>query len=434
MHIKRAHALAALGAILLVGCNDDNGDVATPPPPPPVTNSSNAVVLEWNQILTTAAGAGNLYTFRQYAMLHIAMFDAANSVRQQYKFYRLQVPGGTSASDEAAAAQAAHDVMVALFPASAATFDTALSARLASLPASTVPQGVDIGKAVAANIVAWRTGDGSAGPDPAYLPPALPGLWQPAVPGQVAAGGRYVTTRPFALVSATQFLPPAPPMLDSVEYAQNFQQVYDIGGTNSVTRTADQTTLSRAVANVNYSPGPIGVWNNVARGLVTSRNMSLIDSARMLALMFASMHDGIQTTMTSKYVYNFWRPITAIQNAGTDANAATTADPTWTPLIPTPPYSAYASNMACIATSASRALANFLGTDQVAFSTTWTWTGAAGAGTNYTRNYSTLSGLSHDVGMSRIYGGIHYEFDVTAGEVAGTKVADYVYANYMTPR
>jgi hypothetical protein len=427
MHIKRASVLVFLGAILLAGCNEDNGGPAAPAPPP-VSNSTNAVVLEWNQILTTAAGAGNLYTFRQYAMLHIAMFDAANSVKGRYRPYRLQVANSGSASDEAAAAQAAHDVMVALFPASAATFDTALSTRLATLPASSVPIGVDIGKQVAASIVQWRTGDGSAGPDPAYILPALPGLWQPAVPGQVAVGGRYVTTRPFALVSPTQFLPPTPPMLDSVEYAQNFQQVYDIGGTNSLTRTADQTQLARAVAGVSYSPGPIGVWNNVARGIVTSRNLGLIESARLFALMFVSMHDGIQTTMTSKYVYNLWRPITAIQNAGT------IADPAWTPLIPTPPYSAYASNMACIATSASRALADFLGTDQVAFSSTWTWTGAAGAGSNYTRQYNTLSQLSHDVGMSRIYGGIHYEFDVTAGEVAGTRVADYVFANYMAPR
>jgi hypothetical protein len=399
-----------------------------------VSNGTSAVVLQWNQILTDAAGAGNLYTFRQYAMLHIAMFDAANSVRGLYKPYRLQAPNSGTGSEEAAAAQAAHDIMVALFPASTATFDAALTANLASQPATALPQSVDIGKVVAANIVAWRTGDGSAGPDPAYVPPALPGLWQPAVPGQVAAGGRYSTTRPFAMISPTQFLPAPPPLLDSVAYAQNFQQVYDIGGTTSVTRTADQTQLARAVAGVNYSPGPIGVWTNVARGQVTSRQMSLLESARLFALMYVSMHDSIQTTMASKYVYNLWRPITAIPNAGTDANPATTADPTWTPLIPTPPYPAYASNMTSIATGAARALAKVLGTDQVAFSSTWKWTGAAGAGSDYTRQYNTFSQLANDVGMSRIYGGIHYEFDVTAGTIVGNSVADYAFANYMQPR
>jgi membrane-associated phospholipid phosphatase len=434
MHINRVHVLAALGAILLVGCNGDGEGSGPPPPPPAATSSTNAVVLEWNQILTTNAGAGNLYTFRQYAMLHIAMFDAANAVKGQYKPYRLQPPNDGVGSDEAAAAQAAHDVMVSFFPAATASFDTALSARLASLPAATVPSGVDIGKQVAANIVAWRTNDGSAGPDPAYNPPALPGYWQPSPAGQVAAGGRYATTRPFALIGATQFLPAPPPLLSSVEWAQNFQQVHDIGGTISATRTADQTTLARAVAGVNYSPGPIGVWNNVARGIVTARKMSLIDSARLFAQMFVSMHDGIQTTMTSKYVYNFWRPVTAIPNAATDANAATTADPTWTPLIPTPPYPAYASNMMCIANSAARSLAKSLGSDTYTFSSTWTWTGAVGAGTDYTRQYSTFSQLANDVGMSRIYGGIHYEFDVTAGAMAGMNVADYVFANYMTPR
>ncbi len=197
--------LAVVAAGLLGGCDDDGPGPGTPPPPQ--ASSSNAVILEWNRLLTESQGAGNLFSFRQYAMLHVAMFDAVNSVTKQYRAYRLEVPVGAPASEEAAAAQAARDVMVALYPAAAASFDAALATRLATLPQPAASQGVDIGKQVAAAILQWRTGDGSANADPTYLPPALPGLWRPAAPGQVAMGGRMLTMLPFALLTPTQYLP-----------------------------------------------------------------------------------------------------------------------------------------------------------------------------------------------------------------------------------
>ncbi|MEY2854214.1 MAG: hypothetical protein RL030_1346 [Pseudomonadota bacterium] len=435
MNIKRTCALVVLAAALLGGCDDDGTGIGTPPPLPPTPPSgSNAVVLEWNRILAQNQGTGNLFSFRQYAILHIAMFDAVNSVKQTYKPYRLLVPNGTYASDEAAAAQAARDVMVSLYPAATASFDTALSTRLATLPQPAASQGVDIGKLVAAAVLQWRTNDGSAGPDPAYLPPALPGLWQPTAPGQVALGTRYAFTLPFAMLTPTQFLPAPPPALNSVAYAQNFQQVYDIGRVDSVVRTADQTQLARAVAGVNYSPGPSLLWNSVARTIVEGRQISLLETARLFALMNVSMHDSIQTSHTSKFVYQLWRPVTAIANAGNDANDATSPDATWAPLLTTPPYPSHSSNVTCLSTGAARALAKALGTDLVTFDMTWTWTGAAGAGANYTRRYTSIAQLANDAGMSRVYGGIHFEFEVQESVVACTKVADYVFANYMTLR
>jgi hypothetical protein len=435
MKTRMGRALVALAVVFLGACNDDISGLGTPPPlPPPGPNGSNAVVLEWNRLLATNQGAGNLFSFRQYAMLHVAMFDAVNSVRQIYRPYRLLVPGGSTASDEAAAAQAAHDIMVSLYPAATASFDTALSTRLATLPQPAASQGVDIGKQVATAVLQWRTNDGSAGPDPAYLPPALPGLWQPTAPGQVALGTRFAFTLPFAMLSPTQFLPAPPPALNSAAYAQNFQQVYDIGRVDSVVRTADQTQLARAVAGVNYSPGPSLLWNAVARTIVEGRQISLLETARLFALMNVSMHDSIQTSHTSKFIYQLWRPVTAIVNAGSDANDATIADPTWTPLLTTPPYPSHSSNVSCLSVGAARALARALGTDLVTFDMTWTWTGAAGAGANYTRHYTSIAQLANDAGMSRVYGGIHFEFEIQESAVACTKVADYVFANYMTLR
>jgi hypothetical protein len=422
-----------MAAVFLGGCDDDDSPAgSTPPPAPPQASvTSNAVILEWNRILIQNQGAGNLYSFRQLAMLHIAMFDAANSVKRLYTPYLTEVTGSNSASEEAAAAQAARDVMVSLYPAATADFDAALTARLATLPQAEASQGVTVGNQVAQSVLEWRAADGAAGPDPAYTPPALPGLWQPTAPGQLAAGTRFVNILPFALLTPTQYLPAPYPSLNSAEYAENFQQVYDIGRIDSVVRTADQTLFSRQIAGVNYRPGPFALWNAVARDLAESRQLSLIDTARLFAFLNASMHDGLQTSHTSKFIYQLWRPVTAIVNASVDENPATIADPTWTPLLGTPPYPSHSSNVACIGTSASRVLAQALGNDQIPFSVTWTWTGAAGAGADVTRQYSSLSQLAEEAGMSRVHGGIHFEFEIHASAASCTKVADYVYDNYM---
>ncbi len=236
MNTMKMAFVAALAAVLLGGCNDDDvsagvssSSSSSSSSAPAPSTSSNAVILEWNRLLTENQGAGNLFSFRQYAMLHVAMFDAVNSVTKQYRPYRLEVLTGTAGSEEAAAAQAGHDVMVALYPAATASFDTALTTRLAALPQTAAAQGVDIGRQVAAAIVQWRTGDGSASADPVYVPPALPGLWRPTAAGQVATGGRMLTMLPFALLSPTQYLPAPPPPLDSAQYAANFAQVRDVG-------------------------------------------------------------------------------------------------------------------------------------------------------------------------------------------------------------
>jgi hypothetical protein len=440
---RKGFAFAMVVSGLLGACDDDNGGVGTaaPPPPPapppaapPAAGASNAVILEWNQLLTDNQGAGSLFSFRQYAMLHVAMFDAVNSVNKQYRPYRLEVSPGASASEEAAAAQAGRDILVALYPAAAASFDTALATRLAALPQVAASQGVTIGSQVAANVLQWRAMDGSAGPDPAYVPPPIAGLWRSATPGQVASGGRMLTMMPFALLTSTQYLPLPPPPLDSAEYADNYNQVRDLGRADSVVRTPDQTLFSRMVAGVNYRPGPFALWNSIARNLATSRQLSLSDTARLFALLNVSMHDGLQTSHASKYVYNLWRPVTAIANAADDANNATVADATWTPLLPTPPYPSHASNVACIGTSAARALARALASDQVAFNVTWTWTGAAGAGTDVTRPFAAFSQLADEAGMSRVHGGIHFEFELHAAAAACTKVADYIHDNFMRPR
>jgi hypothetical protein len=386
-----------------------------------------AVIREWNSL-----AEGVIPTLpRTYAMMHIAMFDAVNSIEGGYTAYRVRVPAVRYASSEAAAAQAAHDVLVALWPASTPGFDTALSNRLATIHPVRAQLGVQVGKEVAKKILEWRLNDGWAMPQ-TYTPPALPGLWQPTPPAFAAASFVQAgNVRPFALPTPYYYLPRRPPALNSQEYADAVNEIKAIGGATSTVRTDEQTLSSKLWASVGYTTNWGGIWNQVGRFMTLRNNLSLIESARLFALLNVSIQDGVQTSQASKFVYQLWRPVTAIQRAGEDMNPATDADPTWMPLLTTPPYPSYAGNMACIGASAARSLALFFGTNDILVSGQWASTDGI---TYVVRSFPGFWQMAEHQAASREYGGIHYHFDTTASQEVCPKVAGYVYANYMRPR
>ena len=391
-----------------------------------------AVVTEWNTIAenTIPASAGVTLP-RPYAMMHIAMFDAANSIEGGYTPYRVRVHANRSASSEAAAAQAAHDVLTALLPANTATYDAALAARLEDIHPIRAQLGVAVGREVAKKILEWRATDGWSVPQ-TYSPAAVAGVWRSTPPNFPAAGGvQSVDVVPFALPRPYYFMPRRPPELDSQEYADGVNEIKAIGGVNSTVRTAEQTLQAQLWASVNYKTLWAGVWNQVARKMATHRRLSLIESARLFALVNVTIQDGLQTSMVSKFAYGLWRPVHAIQLAGEDMNPATDADPTWMPLLTTPPYPAYAGNMACIGSSAARALQLYFGTDNMPVSVTWT---GSNGNADVTRNFAGFQQLSEHQAISREYGGIHYHFDTTASQEVCPKVAGYVYGNFMRPK
>jgi hypothetical protein len=390
------------------------------------------VIHEWNALLETVIPVGGLTPPRQYAMLHIAMFDAANSIERKYGRYRFNVWASPVASPEAAAAQAAHDVLVNLYPASTAVFDQALAARLAGIQPFRARLGSDVGKAVAAAVLAWRANDGwSVTPPPFVLPP-LPGAWQPTPPAmQPAQFTQFPNTQPFALPTPTLYLPRRPPALDSQAYADDLNEVKRIGSATSTERTAEQTQLARIFASVTSGTVHWAVWNHVARDTARARGLSMIETARLYALVNVSIHDGLQTSHSSKFVYGLWRPVTAIRRADEDLNPLTDADPSWLPLLTTPPYPSHSGNMACVGASAASALALFYDTDAVAFSATW-----AGSGGNpdVTRSYQGFWQLAEDQANSRVYGGIHFRFENAASQATCPRVPAYVFKHYMQPR
>jgi hypothetical protein len=390
------------------------------------------VILEWNQLAQTTipASAGPL-ALRYYAIMHVAMFDAANSITESSTPFKTAVSAAPGASPEAAAAQAARDVLVALIPAQKKTYDAALRARLANLPPERVATGVIVGKVAANRTLKWRANDGIFGPPIPYGLPALPGMWQPAVAGGQPGLSQLPAAVPFTMQSITQFLVPRHPELTSARYANDFEEVRLIGARASTTRTATQTQTAQLFAGVITGTNVLMIWNNVARDVTLARKLSLVQSARLFAFMNATMMDSLLSTQTGKFTYGLWRPATAIPGAGDDLNPATTADPDWVPLLATPPYPSYPGNMAGLGACAAEALANGVGADEFAISATWVGTPP---NANVTRQYSSFWQLAQEEADSRIYGGIHYRFDNEVSQLACLKLVQHAYANLMQKR
>jgi hypothetical protein len=397
--------------------------------------SDGSVIIEWNDLLQRNVGGPPIGQPRYYAMLHVAMADAVLAIDQRYRPFhaKLQAPWGASA--EAAAAQAGHDVLVSLLPGTKAVADSALANRLAQIPPVRALLGAQVGRRAAAAILAWRQNDGyaSANPQPpALLATTLPGVWRPTASGSYQYS-EIGNVEPFGLLTPSQFLPTPYPQLESAAYAEAFNEVKTVGRAVSPTRTPEQARFAQLFAGVGdfaNVTGPFRLWSNVARDLSQQKSLSLPATARLFALTMTTMHDSLQTSHYSKAVYRLWRPETAIAHADLDDNPATGAEAGWAPLIPTPPYPAYSSNMTCIGTGASRMLADVLGSDAQTFAATWY---TAGDAVVFTQPYRSLFQLGNDEAHSRIWGGIHYRFDIEASQVSCTQVADYLFDNYMRP-
>ena len=416
-----------VGATLVVALTAAGHDVEA-------THSSADVVLKWNQLLqSTLPQPGNPQTPRFYSMMHIAMFDAINAIERDFEPYQVRLRPGLWGSTTAAAAQAAHDVLVDLNSSAAQAYDEALAAELGDRPSDFVRRGAEIGAHVAKEILAWRQNDGwVVSAFPPYAEPPLPGRWQPTPPANAAATFTHLQhAAPMALVSATQLLPSPPPSLTSARYAADLNEVKLLGKSDSAVRTEEQTTIARLWSGVGTTTGFFSVWNNMARDVVLARQLSLVETARVFVLVNVSIHDALQTTQASKFVYGVWRPVTAIRAADTDLNPDTDPDSTWLPLITTPPYPSYAGNLATIGASAARALQLVCGTNDVPVAVTWSLPGGLPA---VTRHFDGFWQAAEEEAMARIYGGVHYRFDQQAGQQVGQSAAEFVFANFMRPR
>jgi PAP2 superfamily/RTX calcium-binding nonapeptide repeat (4 copies) len=377
-------------------------------------------VVSWNEILLDAIRSQTPpppAAARAMAILHVAIFDAVNSITNRYVPYASFAPAHSMASLEAAVAAAAEHTLSSLFPALQSTFAAELAHSLSEVPDGIrEDQGVAVGRAVASVILHRRSNDGSSNAI-MYTPGTDPGEWRPTSPAFAPALlPHWGNVSPWVMSSGSQFRAIAPPTLDSAEYAAAVNEVKSLGSAASTTRTADQSNIARIWAGGPGTATPPGQWNMIARELAESQNLDLPSSARLFARLNVALADAAISCWDTKYEFNLWRPITAIQNADADGNAATDKDPSFTSLLPTPPFPAYTSGHSTFSGAASAVLASTFGTDNLTFVLRSEVGGVAD------RTYNSLRAAAEEAGISRIYGGIHFSFDNTQALAAGRQI------------
>jgi len=387
------------------------------------------VVADWNAIATQAALQTTIPPVRpgpsailDLAMVHAAMHDAIQAFEGRFESYGAPIPNA-SGSPVAAAARAAHDVLVARFPNQSGTLDKLLDDYLNGLGLPVDP-GLAIGHQAAANILSLRAGDGSfPNPSPDFAGDTDPGDWRPTPPGLAHMAAPWLgAVTPFTIKDATQFRSPPPPSLDSGKYVREYDEVKALGSINSTARTKAQTDLANF-----YTDNFLALWERTLRGIANTNINNIGDSARLFALANLAAADAIIAAWDGKRFYHFWRPITAIREGDNDGNPETAGDTTWLPQIATftPPYPEYPSGANSLTGAMTRTLERFFG-DRMTFS-------VMSAFVNQTKTYHRFSDMADDVVNVRIYQGIHFR---SADEVArrhGKRVADLAFRHFLRP-
>jgi hypothetical protein len=413
-------------------------------------------VLEWNAHAATALfnaptatvrGAGQAPTVGSLhmAMVQGAVYDAVNSIDGGYEPYLETVPSASSgASMDAAAATAAHNVLVAVIPVlpisvtPPLTVDivrTAIIDRLNTLYADSLTgisepaktDGITAGAAAATAMLTDRLNDGRFVPF-SFTEGTGVGDWRPtAVPPAVLTDpfAWVGNVRPFVLKSPSQFRTDGPNAVNSDQYTVEFNEVKALGGDGVLTASA-RTPAQTALANF-YTPNPVEMWNRTFRGIAVDQGLTMVEHARLFATLNLAGADALINCWNDKEFWHFWRPVTAIHLAATDGNPDTLEDTGWKPLFPTPPYPDHPSGYNCLTSSMMNAARGFFGTDKISF--TVTNSPAIGA----TRSYRRFHDVVKDVIDARIYLGIHFRTPDVQGAVLGKKVAFYLNKNFLQP-
>lgn len=412
--------ILALFQLFSSGCSSDSNNDSSPPP-------AATIVTEWNVLALQVLAEGavpNQYGSRAMAMVHTAMFDAINAVGQRYEPYHLDLgPLVTANTSKAAAgAAAAHRILSTLYPAKATTFDDLLETQLAVIPEGAgKAAGLLLGRVAADEILLLRSNDGSATAATVPFPDGTePGEWRRTAPGMNPLMPGWGAVTPWAMSSGQQFRTAGPPPLDSPEYAAAYQEVAEIGSLTSTTRSPEQTVIARF-----WMTGIPDHIFAVARQMADEKALDIDDNARFFALMSIALADASICGWDMKYHFGFWRPVTAIREGENDLNPDTVGDPAWTALLPAPPFPEYVSGHSTTTATGIGLLIRFHGSENFAFTRT-----------SYTpnlepRNFSNLWTMAEEVGMSRIYGGIHFSFSNQDGLTTGRQLGEYVFDNFL---
>lgn len=388
--------------------------------------TSDAIVLEWNEIAYRAVATQPPFPQARFmAIVQLAVFEAVNAISGKYQPYLGTISAPAGASTEAATVIAAHDVLVAYFPAQAATLDARRDASLAAIPdGQSKTDGITVGMLAAAAMLADRAHDGST-PPAFYMPTSSePYEWQ-TYAGCPAGGGAWfhwpdVTT--FGIQSASQFRADPPPTLRSGVYAQDYNEVQRVGERNASPqdRPPDRADVARL-----YAVTGLDLWNSILAQIVSTRNDDIADTARTLADMNMAIADASISVFDSKYFYRTWRPVTAIPRGDEDGNRWTVPGPFLQYIAATPCFPSYPSAHGTLSGAARTVLVRAYG--RFGHSLTVSHPNAPGIVLHYT----DLKAITDDVADARVYGGIHFRFDQDAGERQGHAVGQYVYNHLL---
>lgn len=388
-------------------------------------------VRDWHALMLDAIrtdNSGPTLSTRNLAMLGLALYDTVNAYVPTHQPYLVHAapPAGTRV--EVAAAAAGHFILTQLYPSFRARADALFAAAMAGVP---VGPGRDdallFGTDVAMEVLECRRADGANTSVP-YIPSSAPGQWRRTPPlyrPPLTPHWGYVT--PFAIPDPVRFRPSPPPALDSPEYAGALNEVKVLGVRNSAVRTAEQTEIAVFWSDFSYTAMPPGHFHEIAITISENEGLDLEANARLFGLLGMAQADAAIACWETKYHYNLWRPVTAIRRADEDGNPDTEADPAWDSLLAAPPFPEYTSGHSTFSMAAATLIGWFLGRDEVAF------TARSDSLPGVYRSFTSLRDCAREVGRSRIYGGIHFDFASREGRRCGEAVAHYVAQHYLLP-
>jgi hypothetical protein len=390
------------------------------------TQANADVVLDWNAIAMQATASATPprpgpSSILDLAIVHLAMHDAIQAFDRHYEPYAGEILNA-SGSAVAAAATAAHDVLVARLPLQAGTLNTLLSDYL-GMRGLLGDAGILVGQQAAANILEVRNGDGSFPANPeVFVGGTGPGEWRPTLPAFAPMAAPWLGgVARFALNDSTQLAgAPPPPDLRGGHYARDYNEVKALGSASSTARTQAQTDLA-----LFYSDNFLALWQRTLRDIAAAHLSNIGDTGLLFALANISAADAIMTAWADKRYWNFWRPITAIREGDNDGNAQTEGDPTWLPFLVTPPYPDYTSGANNLTGAVTRTLELFFG-NKTTFRVMST-------PANRSKTYDRFSDMADDVVNVRIYQGIHFRFADEVARRQGTRAADWAFSHVLRP-
>jgi hypothetical protein len=378
------------------------------------------VIMDWNAKADAIATQKQLTPFphgRALAILHLAMFEAVNAVERKYSPYKLELTADRETSKEAAAASAGYQVLVAIYPDLKPDLDATYAETLKAIPDNiSKAKGIELGAKAAAGIIALRAQDGATAQE-AYRPVTAPGVYTPTV---IPQNVTVPSVSPWVMTSGSQFRPAAPPSLMSETWTRDLNEIRELGRFESAKRDNEQTAIGR----FRFLTGA-RTYNPIVRQVAMAKEMSLVDCARLYALVSMAGADATIAVFDAKYAYNLWRPVTAIRNADQTGNDKTPRDPSWRPLGDTPMHPEYPCAHCIISAAVAAVLQAVVGNEVKEISLT------SPTAPGVTRRWVRLQDYSDEVSLARIYAGFHYRFSTEVGKDMGKKIAELTIATQL---